>query len=136
MGVIAFNSFDLLPAQLVAGINTLDTFLLTMAMTALGTETSIDKFRKAGAKPFVLAFLLLYLAGSRRLFPGEVSHSLFNVIKKRTYVDSQNDILQNLCKSVFWWWYFDKYLSSCYKGIFPCFLGGFVCILFSVISNA
>ena len=29
-----------------------------MAMTALGTETSIDKFRKAGAKPFVLAFLL------------------------------------------------------------------------------
>ena len=58
MGVIAFNSFDLLPAQLVAGINTLDTFLLTMAMTALGTETSIDKFRKAGAKPFVLALLL------------------------------------------------------------------------------
>ena len=58
MGVIAFHSFDLLPAQLVAGINTLDTFLLTMAMTALGTETSIDKFRKAGAKPFVLALLL------------------------------------------------------------------------------
>jgi UPF0324 membrane protein BT_1919 len=58
MGVIAFNSFDLFPAQLVASINTLDTFLLTMAMTALGTETSIDKFRKAGAKPFVLALLL------------------------------------------------------------------------------
>ena len=36
----------------------LDTFLLTMAMTALGTETSIDKFRQAGAKPFVLAGLL------------------------------------------------------------------------------
>ena len=35
-----------------------DTFLLTMAMTALGTETSIDKFRQAGAKPFVLAGLL------------------------------------------------------------------------------
>ena len=58
MGVIAFNSFDLLPAQLVAGINTLDTFLLTMAMTALGTETSIEKFKKAGAKPFVLAAIL------------------------------------------------------------------------------
>ena len=29
-----------------------------MAMTALGTETSIDKFRQAGAKPFVLAGLL------------------------------------------------------------------------------
>ena len=35
-----------------------DTFMLTMAMTALGTETSIDKFRQAGAKPFVLAGLL------------------------------------------------------------------------------
>lgn len=29
-----------------------------MAMTALGTETSIDKFRQAGAKPFLLAGLL------------------------------------------------------------------------------
>ena len=56
--VIAFNSFDLLPAGLVDFINTFDTFLLTMAMTALGAETSIDKFRKAGSKPFVLAFIL------------------------------------------------------------------------------
>lgn len=39
-------------------IEYLDTFLLTMAMTALGTETSLDKFRQAGAKPFVLAGLL------------------------------------------------------------------------------
>ena len=56
--VIAFNSFNLLPAGLVDFINTFDTFLLTMAMTALGAETSIDKFRKAGFKPFVLAFIL------------------------------------------------------------------------------
>lgn len=42
----------------IAFINNLDTFLLTMAMTALGAETSIDKFKKAGAKPFVLASLL------------------------------------------------------------------------------
>ena len=46
--VIAFNSFDLLPAGLVDFINTFDTFLLTMAMTALGAEASSDKFRKAG----------------------------------------------------------------------------------------
>ncbi len=39
-------------------IETADTFLLTMAMTALGTDTSIDKFRQAGAKPFLLAALL------------------------------------------------------------------------------
>ena len=29
-----------------------------MAMTALGAETSIDKFKKAGFKPFVLAAVL------------------------------------------------------------------------------
>ena len=56
--VIGFNSLDLLPAGLIDFINTFDTFLLTMAMTALGAETSIDKFRKAGAKPFILAFIL------------------------------------------------------------------------------
>lgn len=37
-------------------IEYIDTFMLTMAMTALGTDTSIDKFKQAGAKPFVLAF--------------------------------------------------------------------------------
>lgn len=36
-------------------INSFDTFLLTMAMTALGAETSFDKFKKAGIKPFLLA---------------------------------------------------------------------------------
>lgn len=35
-----------------------DAFLLTMAMTALGAETGIDKFRKAGSKPFLLAAAL------------------------------------------------------------------------------
>lgn len=58
LGVICFNSFNLLPASLLSFINTLDTFLLTMAMTALGAETSIDKFKKAGVKPFILASIL------------------------------------------------------------------------------
>lgn len=56
--VIGINSFDLLPAGALKLINTFDTFLLTMAMTALGAETSIEKFKKAGAKPFVLALIL------------------------------------------------------------------------------
>ena len=56
--VIGFNSLDLLPEGIVNFINTFDTFLLTMAMTALGAETSIDKFKKAGFKPFVLALIL------------------------------------------------------------------------------
>ena len=58
LAVIGFNSLDLLPAGVVDGINYFDTFLLTMAMAALGAETSIDKFKKAGAKPFVLALIL------------------------------------------------------------------------------
>lgn len=56
--VIGFNSLQLLPESVVSFINTLDTFLLTMAMAALGAETSIDKFKKAGFKPFLLAFIL------------------------------------------------------------------------------
>lgn len=62
--VIGFNSFNLLPLSLVDAINYIDTFLLTMAMVALGAETSIDKFKKAGAKPFILAFILyIWLLG-------------------------------------------------------------------------
>lgn len=45
-------------------INYVDTFLLTMAMVALGAETSFDKFKKAGAKPFILAgILFVWLVG-------------------------------------------------------------------------
>lgn len=58
LAVIGFNSFELLPVAVVDTINYIDTFLLTMAMAALGAETSLDKFRKAGPKPFVLAALL------------------------------------------------------------------------------
>ena len=66
IGVICLNSLlqQLCSAATVreiplnGAIEYIDTFLLTMAMTALGTDTSIDKFRQAGAKPFVLAGLL------------------------------------------------------------------------------
>lgn len=62
--VICFNSLNLLPSAVVEGINYADTFFLTMAMAALGAETSFDKFKKAGAQPFILAFCLdLWLIG-------------------------------------------------------------------------
>lgn len=62
--VIGFNSLNLLPAAVVEVINYICTFLLTMAMVALGAETSIEKFKKAGAKPFILAFILyIWLVG-------------------------------------------------------------------------
>ena len=66
IGVICLNSLlqyltgaeSVRDIPLNGAIEYVDTFMLTMAMTALGTETSIDKFRQAGAKPFVLAGLL------------------------------------------------------------------------------
>ncbi len=42
----------------LSGVNGLDNFMLTMAMTALGTETGFDKFKQAGAKPFYLAGII------------------------------------------------------------------------------
>ena len=66
IGVICLNSLlqyltgaeSVRDIPLNSAIAYVDTFMLTMAMTALGTETSIDKFKLAGAKPFVLAGLL------------------------------------------------------------------------------
>ena len=66
IGIICLNSLlqylfgveSVREIPLNGAIEYADTFLLTMAMTALGTETSIDKFRQAGVKPFVLAGLL------------------------------------------------------------------------------
>lgn len=45
---------------LTAGIEKLDTFALTMAMTAIGLEATFAKFKQSGLKPFLLA-LGLYL---------------------------------------------------------------------------
>lgn len=58
LAVICLNSLLSLPADVLKAIEYFDTFLLTMAMAALGAETSIDKFKKAGAKPFILALCL------------------------------------------------------------------------------
>ena len=39
-------------------IEIVSTFMLTLAMTALGSDTSVEKFKQAGAKPFYLATAL------------------------------------------------------------------------------
>ena len=56
--VVGFNSFDLLSLKIVESINYLDGFLLTIAMTALGMQTSFDKFKNVGLKPVYLASVL------------------------------------------------------------------------------
>ena len=52
-----FNSLHIVPENIVNIINQIDTFLLTMAMTALGMGTIFSKFKGLGLAP-------LYTAGS------------------------------------------------------------------------
>lgn len=58
LGVVGFNSLNLLPANIVTFINDLDIFLLTMTMCALGMETSFGKLRQVGPAPIYLAAIL------------------------------------------------------------------------------
>lgn len=55
---IGINSLGIIPPPVINSINTLDIFLLTMAMCALGMETNMEKVRIVGPKPFVLAGIL------------------------------------------------------------------------------
>jgi uncharacterized integral membrane protein (TIGR00698 family) len=64
--VAGFNSFHLIPQNIVAIINEVDTFLLTMAMTALGMGTIFSKFKGLGLAPIYTAgvmFLWLVVGG-------------------------------------------------------------------------
>lgn len=54
--VAGFNSFHLIPQNIVDIINEIDTFLLTMAMTALGMGTIFAKFKGLGLAPIYTAF--------------------------------------------------------------------------------
>ena len=62
----AINSLGVLPDGLVQDLITFDNFLLTMAMTAIGMETNVRKFRQVGLGPLYLAaalFLWLVFGG-------------------------------------------------------------------------
>jgi len=65
--VAGFNSFHLLPLNIVDIINEVDTFLLTMAMTALGMGTIFAKFKEGlGLAPVYTAlsmFVWLVVGG-------------------------------------------------------------------------
>ena len=58
IGMVGFNSLQLLPAGLVAALVELDTALLAMAMAALGLTTHVSALRQAGPRPMLLAALL------------------------------------------------------------------------------
>jgi uncharacterized integral membrane protein (TIGR00698 family) len=52
------NSLNIIPSEYVGYIVELDTFLLTMAMTALGMETSVSKFKDVGLRPLYTAGIM------------------------------------------------------------------------------
>lgn len=56
--VAVFNSFDFLPKEVVITINKIDTFLLAMAMMALGLKTDLKSIKQTGFKPILLALIL------------------------------------------------------------------------------
>ena len=58
--VVAFNSLELLPLHIVEIINKIDTFLLTMAMTALGVGTIFSKFKSVGVGAFYTALIMFF----------------------------------------------------------------------------
>src|SRR5690606_5747752 len=62
--LVLVNSLHILPTTLVTTINGLDTFALTMAMTALGMETRFSQIRQAGPRALLTgAILNLWLVG-------------------------------------------------------------------------
>lgn len=54
----AVNSMISIPSSIISSIHALDIFLLTMAMGAIGMETTVAKFEEIGKKPFLLSFIL------------------------------------------------------------------------------
>ena len=66
LAMILVNSFVPIPKAVISVINSVDTFLLTMAMTALGMGTYIEKFKTSGAAPIYMAgimFIWLLVGG-------------------------------------------------------------------------
>ena len=55
IAMAGFNSLGIVPKHIVSIINEIDTFLLTMAMTALGMGTIFAKFKGLGLAPIYTA---------------------------------------------------------------------------------
>ncbi len=58
LGFVIVNSLNVLPADVTHTLNVLDTFALTMAMTALGIETRISQIREAGPRALTTGLIL------------------------------------------------------------------------------
>ncbi|SAL66879.1 membrane protein [Caballeronia humi] len=68
LAIVVVNLLHVLPDTANKTLNTLDTFALTMVMTALGMETRIAQIREAGPRAIATGAILhawLIAAGSR-----------------------------------------------------------------------
>jgi uncharacterized integral membrane protein (TIGR00698 family) len=74
VGMVFFNSLDLLPHKVVVAAIDLDTFLLAIAMAALGLTTHLGAIRRAGMKPMLLGgVLFIWLVGGGALINSVVA---------------------------------------------------------------
>ncbi len=58
LGFVIVNSLNVLPTDVTHTLNVLDTFALTMAMTALGIETRVAQIRAAGPRALMTGLIL------------------------------------------------------------------------------
>jgi uncharacterized membrane protein YadS len=57
LALSTFSSLITIPAGVVAPIGIVTTFLLSMAMAAMGLHTDLGQIRARGARPLALGFL-------------------------------------------------------------------------------
>lgn len=64
IALVGINSVITIPADLRAGLGTATTFLLSMALAAMGLETDLAKLKAKGLRPLMLGLLsFLFIAG-------------------------------------------------------------------------
>jgi uncharacterized integral membrane protein (TIGR00698 family) len=64
IALVGINSVIVVPAEAKAAIVTTTTFLLSMALAAMGLETDIAKLRAKGLRPLLLGFAaFVFIAG-------------------------------------------------------------------------
>lgn len=58
LGLVAINSFGLIPAAVAAAAKTLSKFLMVSALAAIGLNTSFKEMSKSGIQPMIHGFII------------------------------------------------------------------------------
>lgn len=75
IGMILFNSFDLIPQEPKGGLVQATTFFLSMALAAMGLETDFRKLRARGWKPLILGAASWFFIAGFSLLLIEITHA-------------------------------------------------------------